>query len=299
MMLVARQSRTAATAGYCGTVTGVRDTTNQRKTAATAASLRAPRVAEIVADKLRARILSGELGDGDRLPKEDDLRLEYPVAKQSIREAMRILEAEGLLTVMRGQRGGAILHTPQPARAAYALGLVLVRQKVRLDDLARAIRVLEPQCAEMCAARPTGKAAIVKRLEDLQAQSIAAINDSIKFTDVSRLFHEELVRSCGNQTMVILLGALESLWSGHVHDDVTGETERGVDRGPESRQQSVEEHQRIIDMIKAGDSDGTRAAVEEHLARVQPRRTQGHDAYVRIAGLESVVERSRTGFDGS
>ncbi|QXJ21097.1 FadR family transcriptional regulator [Actinomadura graeca] len=278
---------------------GVRETTDQKKTAATAASLRSRRVAEVVADRLRARILSGELGDGDRLPKEDDLRQEYPVSKQSIREAMRILEAEGLLTVMRGQQGGAILHTPQPARAAYALGLVLVRQKVPLDDLARAIRVLEPQCAEMCAARPTGKAAILKRLKGLQEQSIAAINDSIKFTDISRLFHEELVRSCGNQTMVILLGALESLWSAHVHQDVTGETERGVDRGPKSRQRSVEEHQRIIDMIKAGDPDGTRVAAEEHLARVQPRRTQGHDAHVGIAGLENVIAQSRTGFNGS
>ena len=52
-----------APAGYCGTVNGVRDTPSQKKTAASPASLRAPRVAEIVADKLRARILSGELGD--------------------------------------------------------------------------------------------------------------------------------------------------------------------------------------------------------------------------------------------
>jgi DNA-binding FadR family transcriptional regulator len=55
----------------------------------------------MIADSVRRRILAGELNDGDVLPKVDDLLLEFPVSKPSIREAMRILETEGLLSVRR------------------------------------------------------------------------------------------------------------------------------------------------------------------------------------------------------
>ena len=71
-----------------------------------------PRIAEMIADSLRRRILEGELADGDVLPKVDDLLLEFPVSKPSIREAMRILETEGLISVRRGNVGGAIIHSP-------------------------------------------------------------------------------------------------------------------------------------------------------------------------------------------
>jgi DNA-binding FadR family transcriptional regulator len=80
-----------------------------------------PRIAEMIADSLRRRILAGELNDGDVLPKVDDLLLEFPVSKPSIREAMRILETEGLLSVRRGNVGGAVIHRPNAKVAAYML----------------------------------------------------------------------------------------------------------------------------------------------------------------------------------
>ena len=94
--------------------------------------LRQPRLAEMVADGLRERILSGELGDGDMLPKQDDLLAEFRVSPPSIREALRILETEGLITVQRGNVGGAIVHRPKPATAAYMLGLVMQSRSVQL-----------------------------------------------------------------------------------------------------------------------------------------------------------------------
>src|SRR3954462_298831 len=87
------------------------------------AKLRQPRVAEMLADVLRDRILSGELADGDLLPKQDDLLEEFGTSKASAREAFRILETEGLVTVLRGNVGGAVVHRPKPETAAYMLGL--------------------------------------------------------------------------------------------------------------------------------------------------------------------------------
>lgn len=80
------------------------------------AQLRQPRLSEIVASELRDRILSGSLGEEGRLPKQDELIAEFGVSPPSVREAMRILETEGLITVLRGNVGGAVARpAPHPA----------------------------------------------------------------------------------------------------------------------------------------------------------------------------------------
>jgi GntR family transcriptional repressor for pyruvate dehydrogenase complex len=97
--------------------------------------LRQPRLAEMVADVLRRRILAGQLADGSMLPKQEELIDEFGVSKPSMREALRILETEGLITVQRGNVGGAIVHAPQASNAAYMLGLVLQSRSVSLYDV--------------------------------------------------------------------------------------------------------------------------------------------------------------------
>ena len=111
------------------------------------------RLAEQVADQLRRRILLGELADGSILPKEDELLREFPVSKPSLREAMRILEAEGLLRVRRGKLGGAVVRRPNAANVAYTIGLVLGSQEVSLSDVGGALMQMEPACAALCAER--------------------------------------------------------------------------------------------------------------------------------------------------
>ena len=114
---------------------------------------RQPRRAEVVADNLRDRILRGEFEDGSDLPKQEELFDDFGVSMPSIREAMRILETEGLITVRRGNRGGAVVHRPQSRTAAYMFGLRAAVGGVPVADLALAMRHLDPLCAAMCAGR--------------------------------------------------------------------------------------------------------------------------------------------------
>ena len=83
--------------------------------------LGARRTAEIVADELRRQIIDGELTDGDLLPRQEVLVEQFNVSLVSLREALRILETEGLVSVRRGNRGGAVVHAPAKASAAYML----------------------------------------------------------------------------------------------------------------------------------------------------------------------------------
>src|ERR1700719_666636 len=89
------------------------------------AQLRQPRIADLIASCLRSRIVNGEIADGKLLPKQDELLEEFEVSRPSLREALRILETEGLITVRRGNMGGAVVHRPKPEAAAFMMGLVL------------------------------------------------------------------------------------------------------------------------------------------------------------------------------
>ena len=106
--------------------------------------------AEAVADVLRERILEG--ADG-MLPTQDELMAEFDVSKAAVREACRILETEGLLSIRRGNVGGAAMHQPTPTNVAYSLSLVLDARGVALADVRATVGEIEPLCAGLCAAR--------------------------------------------------------------------------------------------------------------------------------------------------
>src|SRR4249920_1360984 len=112
--------------------------------------MRQPRLAEMVSDALRDRILSGELADGALLPKQEELLAEFGVSQPPIREALRILETEGLITVQRGNVGGAVVHRPQAAKAVFMLGMVLQSRRATLGDVLTAMVAFEPACAGAC-----------------------------------------------------------------------------------------------------------------------------------------------------
>ncbi len=129
--------------------------------------LSARRTAEIIADELRRQIIEGELADGDLLPRQEVLVEQFNVSLVSLREALRILETEGLLSVRRGNRGGAVVHAPAKASAAYMLGLLLQSDYVPLGDLGTALQELEPMCAALAARRPDrGDELIAKAASD-------------------------------------------------------------------------------------------------------------------------------------
>src|SRR5919108_30894 len=149
-----------------------------------ASSVRPQRVAELVAGRLRDRILRGELDDGDLLPKEDELREEFPVSKPSMREALRILETEGLVTVRRGNQGGAVVNRPTAANAAYTMAIVLSGQRVTIADVAASLREVEPACAALCAARGDRHEAVLPLLRQLQDDALAAVDDLVAVTNL-------------------------------------------------------------------------------------------------------------------
>lgn len=227
--------------------------------------LRQPRLAEMVAAILRDRILRGELKDGDALAAQDELLQEFQVSRPSLREALGILEAEGLITVQRGNRGGAVVHVPTAANAAYMTGLVMQFRGVPYTDLGEALKRLEPMCAALCATREDRDAEVLPKLRLIHEQTLAAVDDEVEFTRVTRTFHEALVQSCGNQTLILVAGTLESLWSSQEQAWAAEALEAGDFPDVARRETGIRAHERIIRLIEQGDADRLEAFARVHL----------------------------------
>src|SRR5690349_22701945 len=99
---------------------------------------------QLIADELRQMIVSGELDEGESLGREPELVERFGVSRPSLREALRILEAEGLISVVRGVYGGVVVHEPDQRMTARTASLVLRARNVSLADVFEARAELEP-----------------------------------------------------------------------------------------------------------------------------------------------------------
>lgn len=211
---------------------------------------------QLIADELRALIVSGELSEGDSLGHEPELVERFGVSRPSLREALRILEAEGLVTVVRGVRGGVVVHEPDERMTARTAALVLQARDVPLVDVFEARALLEPIAAKTIATM-RGRRSAIRELRGLIADEEAAIEDPEQFAVANAAFHERLVALAGNQTLSIVTEMLNEIVTRAVTavsqaDDVVGS--RAV------RRRGIRSQERLLDLLDAGDG----AAAEEH-----------------------------------
>ncbi len=241
---------------------------------------RRPRVADLVADNLRDRVLSGELADGDLLPRQGQLIDDFAVSPPSLREAFRILETEGLVTIIRGNVGGAQVEIPRPEKVAYLLAMVLQVRGISIDDVAVSLGELESLCAAMVARRPD-RGTVVTALRERIEESRAAFEDTDAYVRLARQFHEDLVHGCGNETLVIVLGAVETLWSAHVEELTLRREALEPFTDLSFRQRSLDAHVAIADAIEAGDATLVAELVRDHMNEPARHNFIGADLVVR------------------
>lgn len=226
-------------------------------------------MAEQVAAALRERILAADLGTGSMLPKQDELVAEFGVSYPSVREALRILETEGLITIRRGNVGGAEVHAPDASTAGYALGLALQAMRVKISDLGEALASMEPLTVARCARRADRAEKVVPVLRALLAAAEEHLEDGVEFTIVSRRFHDALMSFNDNATEQLVLRSLTSLWS--VQEERWAEVAMESGRYPslEDRRKVLRAHSRITDAIEDGDHETAERVARTHLEATQ------------------------------
>jgi len=225
------------------------------------------RIAETVAAELRQRILVDP--HAQRLPTQDQLVKEFGVSHPSVREALRILETEGMVTVRRGSVGGAEVHRPDQTSGAYHLGLVLQGAGVTLGDLAEGLLQLEPLAAAEVARRPDRMAVVIPALTANVDASADAVSDGIAFTRIAREFHDLVVAFTPNDTIRHVVRSLVKLWSAQEQQWAAAVTRRGEYPSPAEARGAVRTHRRVVDEIAAGRADEVHRIAKRHLAATQ------------------------------
>ena len=232
--------------------------------------IRQPRVAELVASQLRDDILSGRLREGDVLPSQETLFHEFGVSPPALREAIHILELDGLVSVRRGNVGGAVVHLPSAERTAHMISMVLQARAATPADVSGALLYLEPVCAGMCAARADRMAEVVPYLEAEIERQTEQFDDISQYVPNARRFHEAIVSRCGNEPMILLIGSLELIWSSHESsvwsDDSPSDERLREEQRTKTMRAALRDHQRLLEAIRDGQQERAVRLAQDHLA---------------------------------
>jgi len=217
-----------------------------------------------VADQIQQLILSRDLKPGDRLPTERDLGETFGVSRTVIREAIRTLEAHGLVVSQTGS--GTYVRAMQGKDVASSLGMFINSQHkpFSIDALMEVRRVLEIEMVKLAAQRATSEN--IQQLENNLDMMVKTIKDIDEFSRWDLEFHLVLADACGNQLFGIILEPLteslfELIWTGTTT--------------PGAAQDACRYHRAILDCVKKKDSQGAAKVMRAHLDQAYRVSTEG------------------------
>lgn len=223
---------------------------------------------EFVADRLRSRLVRGELKPGDKLPSEADLMTHYNVSRPTLREAIRILEFEALVVVSRGVGGGVRVRTPSYGALTHAIALALGLRGATLQDVFQTRIIIEPQAARFAAENSAASCAeALRRLHE--TESAVSAEDFSVYNAAVIDFHRGLLEYCGNPGLSVLGQAMQDVISEHLANAIRQQYPP-ADRRAKLRKAGLKSQQRLIDLIAAGDGDGAQIHWTRHLEAISP-----------------------------
>ena len=215
-----------------------------------------------IVGQIREAIASGGIAPGERLPSERDLGVAFGVSRTTLREALRALEAQGVIEIRTGSRGGAFVAEPSSELVAAALGALLRFRSATARELGEFRIPFEAENAAW-AARRADPAALAELEHIVGDVDVAPRDDAVPWAEVAALevrFHDAVARATGNSVraaiMAAILDALERAF-----------TAVPVPAGSPLRGQLAPELHEIMTAIHAGDDEAAGEAMRAHVAR--------------------------------
>ena len=212
------------------------------------------RLHEQIADKIQELIVTRELQPGDRLPPERELAKTLGVSRPTVREALRLLQHWGLVTMKPGS--GTYVIKMGAAPIVRSVERFFSVTDCSSEDLIQIRALLEPEAAAL--------AAVNKTPEDIKAlkQTVEAMAQALQSRDREQLisadmeFHLAMVNASGNKLLAVMFASIYHLIRSSIQEGVENVF---YDEG------SIELHRMILDAILDGDPDRAREAIGSHL----------------------------------
>jgi DNA-binding FadR family transcriptional regulator len=224
------------------------------------------KAAVTVAAELRRQIATGMLKPGDKLHPESVLQTEFSISRPTLREALRVLESESLITIRRGKHGGASVSSVDLGPVANQVGVFLQIEGTTLQDVWFARTAIEPPAARLLA--ESGNEDAFREMEfNIAAARDASKHDLIRYADLSAEFSLLLTRHSGNKTIHMLASLIYNIIR-RQHEDVT---ERTINRASvnELRQASIRDRELIISLMRRRVPEVAESFWRAHLARMR------------------------------
>ena len=249
-------------------------------------NVRTPKLAHLVVEQLRADIASGKIEPGDSLPSEAELLDQFGISRPTLREALRVLEAETLIQVRGGSRTGARVLGPSVKAIAQRSALYLAVEATTMGELHQVRSLLEPPIAALLARRP--KRDFVRILEECverQATALAAA-DSGALLDGINEYHDLLIGLSENKALNLFAGILQEI-SSRLQPDVLLVADRRSQRQAfiKSCGAAVDAYREFTRLIAAGNSAEVEKKWRSHMDRVARYLAESGIAKVRVGVL--------------
>lgn len=221
------------------------------------------RVFDQAVEQIRAAILAGQYPPGSRLPTEKELCDVLDVSRSTIREALRVLEAEGLIEVRRGSGAYVTEQLNNLATRGEILGWLAKREEtvIQILEVRESIEWLTASLAAMSHSEElvAGLQGIVDQQWD-EARKSDGEPDINRLADLDVQFHLMISETCGNDIAHEIVTHIVPAFS---------EANRAVLWAGKKIDYSIKEHQAILDAIEAGDQMAAESAMRAHITRVR------------------------------
>ncbi len=214
------------------------------------------RASSSIAEQIRTAIVNGKLSEGERLPPERELAEQFGVSRVTVRDALRALEALGLIDVRVGARGGAFVTVPSGSVMGQTMSDMMMMQALSAEDIVEARLVVELGTVTLACARATdGDLARMRVLVECAEHEIAAKTYT---RELSWDFHALLAELAHNAALAGLTSSFRSTLSMHP-------VRKREANGGHAR--TVEEHARIVQALEKRDGAAARTEMARHLLR--------------------------------
>ncbi len=215
---------------------------------------RKDKLANSIAQSVLRDIKRQGLTAGDHLPKEADMLDQYGVGRGTLREAMRVLETCGLISLKPGPRGGPVVQSAHPEDFGRVTSLFFQVADVTYREVVEARLVLEPMAARMAAERQHDTPAAEELIQLAKGGPEAPDEDS--YLHITADFHASVIALSGNGLITLVCQSLAEIY----RDRISGVL------FPKTRQKEVHAaHLDIAEAIAAGDGDRAEALMAEHM----------------------------------
>ena len=219
------------------------------------------RISGVIIDQIRQLIHGGQLVAGARLPSERDLCTQFGVSRVTVREALRGLEASGLVEIKVGARGGAFVTAPTSERVGAGITDLLALSGLTAVEVTAARQLIDLGIVPLACERATPQD--VEDLFALCTEAEAAEASGEYTLELSAEFHIRLAQATHNGAIAILVQSFR--------EPILMSLERAREAAPLMGKKGIEEHRALVEAIRDRDSDRARRIMTPHLSRTLHR----------------------------